>query len=227
MQYGYGRISRKSQKIERQIENISRAYPDAKIYTEAYTGTKVEGRAVFNWILSVVQKDDDIIFDSVSRMARNKDEGVELYFRLFDMGVNLIFLKETQINTSVYREAIQQSIPETGNEIADIYIDATNKVIRLLAKKQIEKAFEQAQKEVDDLHERTREGIREARRRGKQVGRAAESTIETKKAAAAKVVIKKHNKAFGGSLNNDDTMKLAGISKVTFYKYKKELLNET
>ena len=167
MQYGYGRISRKSQKIERQIENISRAYPDAKIYTEAYTGTKVEGRAVFNWILSVVQKDDDIIFDSVSRMARNKDEGVELYFRLFDMGVNLIFLKETQINTSVYREAIQQSIPETGNEIADIYIDATNKVIRLLAKKQIEKAFEQAQKEVDDLHERTREGIREARRRGR------------------------------------------------------------
>ena len=63
MQYGYGRISRKSQKIERQIENISRAYPDAKIYTEAYTGTKVEGRAVFNWILSVVQKGDDIIFD--------------------------------------------------------------------------------------------------------------------------------------------------------------------
>ena len=41
MQYGYGRISRKSQKIERQIENINRAYPAAKIYTEAYTGTKV------------------------------------------------------------------------------------------------------------------------------------------------------------------------------------------
>lgn len=226
MQYGYGRISRKSQKIERQIENISRAYPNAKIYTEAYTGTKVEGRAKFNWILSVVKQGDDIIFDSVSRMARNKDEGVDLYFRLFDMGVNLIFLKENQINTSVYREAIQQSIPETGNEIADIYIDATNKVIRLLAKKQIEKAFEQSQKEVDDLHERTKEGMREAKRRGKQIGRAAGSTVETKKAAAAKAIIKKHNKDFGGSLDNKETMTQAGISKVTFYKYKKELLNE-
>lgn len=227
MQYGYGRISRKSQKIERQIENINRAYPAAKIYTEAYTGTKVEGRAVFNWILSVVQKGDDIIFDSVSRMARNKDEGVELYFRLFDMGVNLIFLKENQINTSVYREAIQQSIPETGNEIADIYIEATNKVIRLLAKKQIEKAFEQAQKEVDDLHQRTKEGMREAKRQGKQIGRVAGSKVETKKAEEAKKIIKELNETFGGQLNNARTMKLAGISKVTFFKYKKELLNET
>ena len=95
-----------------------------------------------------------------------------------------------------------------------------------MAKKQIEKAFEQSQKEVDDLHERTKEGMREAKRRGKQIGRAAGSTVETKKAAAAKAIIKKHNKAFGGSLDNKETMTQAGISKVTFYKYKKELLNE-
>ena len=37
---------------------------------------------------------------------------------------------------------------------------------------------------------------------------------------------KKHNKAFGGTLSNEETWKLAGITKVTFYKYKKELLQE-
>ena len=35
--YGYCRISKKTQKVERQIENISKAYPTAIIITEAFT----------------------------------------------------------------------------------------------------------------------------------------------------------------------------------------------
>ena len=42
--YGYCRISRKEQNIERQVRNIQREYPEAVIVREAYTGTKVEGR---------------------------------------------------------------------------------------------------------------------------------------------------------------------------------------
>ena len=40
MVYGYCRISRKQQRIERQIRNISAAYPDAPIIQETYTGAK-------------------------------------------------------------------------------------------------------------------------------------------------------------------------------------------
>lgn len=47
-----------------------------------------------------------------------------------------------------------------------------------------------------------------------------------KKAIEAKEKIKKYNKDFEGTLNNEETWKLAGISKMTFYKYKKELLAE-
>ena len=39
--YSYCRISKKTQKIERQIKNISKAYPTAIIITEAFTGTKI------------------------------------------------------------------------------------------------------------------------------------------------------------------------------------------
>ena len=39
----------------------------------------------------------------------------------------------------------------------------------------------------------------------------------------AKEIIRKHCKRFGGSLSNEETWKLAGISKMTFYKYLKEL----
>ena len=54
-EYAYARISRKTQKIERQIENLTKAYPNARIYQEAYTGTRTEGRKEFRKMLSVVK----------------------------------------------------------------------------------------------------------------------------------------------------------------------------
>ena len=41
--YGYCRISRKKQNIQRQVRNILKEYPDAKLYQEAFTGTKFFG----------------------------------------------------------------------------------------------------------------------------------------------------------------------------------------
>lgn len=204
-EYAYARISRKTQKIERQIENLTKSYPNARIYQEAYTGTRTEGWKEFRKMLSVVKPGDTIIFDSVSRMSRNADDGIKLYMDLYDRGVNLVFLKEQYINTEVYKESIQQTIDATGNEIADIYIEATNKVIKLLAEQQIRKAFEQSEKEVQDLHERTREGIREAKRKGKQVGRAAGMRVTTKKSVEAKKLMQEYNRDFDGTLNDIDT----------------------
>lgn len=42
MIYGYARISRPQQSIQRQIKNIEKIYPKALILQEAYTGTKME-----------------------------------------------------------------------------------------------------------------------------------------------------------------------------------------
>ncbi len=135
------------------------------------------------------------------------------------------------IYTIVYIESIQRSIDATGNEIANIYIEATNKVIKILAEQQIRKAFEQSEKEVQDLHERTKEGIREAKRRGKQVGRAAGSRVTTKKSVQAKKLIQEYSKDFGGTLNDIDTMtqiraRVGTLSRNTYYKYKKELFEQ-
>lgn len=230
-EYAYARISRKTQKIERQVENLKKAYPDARLYQEAYTGTKTEGRKEFQKMLSVVRPGDTIVFDSVSRMSRNADEGIRLYMELFDKGVSLVFLKESYINTEVYQNSIQQTIQATGNEIADIYIEATNRVIRLLAGMQIRKVFEQSEKEVTDLHERTREGIREAKRNGKQIGRAAGTKVVTEKSVKAKKLMQKYNRDFGGALNDIDTIvqiraRLGKLSRNSYYKYKRELFDQ-
>lgn len=224
--FGYCRISRKTQNIERQIRNILAAFPNADIRQEAFTGTKILGRKEFEKLLGDVKKGDTIVFDSVSRMSRNAKEGIEIYFKLYEMGVNLVFLKEGYINTDVYKNAINQGIDTIGNEIADIYIDATNRVIRLLAIQQIEKAFEQAEKEVADLHKRTREGIETARRAGKQIGQKKGAKLNIRKKEPIKSEIKKYCKSFNGTLTDKDTMKLLGISRNTYYKYKREMIEE-
>ncbi|WP_295920076.1 recombinase family protein [Anaerovibrio lipolyticus] len=220
--YGYARISRKEQSIDRQIRNIKAAYPEAHILQEAYTGTKMD-RPEWNKLIKAVRKDDTIVFDSVSRMSRSADEGVTTYFQLKEAGVNLVFLKEGYINTQTYEEASKQSIDSTGNEIADIYIEATNKVLELLAKKQIATAFEQAEKEVQDLRQRTKEGIETARLEGKQIGQKAGTKLHIKKKGPAMDDIRQYSQDFDGKLNDIDTMKLVGLSRNTYYKYKREL----
>lgn len=225
MVYGYARISRPTQKIERQVQNIIKEYPSATIVSESFTGTKIEGRKKFTSLLKNVDAGDTIVFDSVSRMSRNAEDGVKTYFELFENGVQLVFLKEHYIDTDVYADNLKDKIELQGTDEDEIF-KGLNNYFRKLAERQIRIAFDQAQKEVDDLHQRTAEGMREARRKGKQIGQKKGAKLITKKSVEAKKLIQKHNKTFGGTLNNEETWKLIGITKNSFYKYKNELIAE-
>ena len=74
-EYGYARISTPKQNIDRQIRNILAAHPQAHMIKEVFTGTKFQGRKELDKLLRTVQPGDTIIFDSVSRMSRNAEEG--------------------------------------------------------------------------------------------------------------------------------------------------------
>lgn len=220
--YGYCRISTKKQNIERQERNILAAYPTAHIVKETYTGTRL-CRKGLDKLLREVRSGDVIVFDSVSRMSRNSSDGIALYMDLMDKGIDLVFLKEPHINTETYKQALSNGVDLVGNEIADIYIEATNKVLRLLATKQIELAFQQAQKEVDDLKQRTAEGIETARRKGKRIGTPQGSILNVKKKAPAMKVIRENSVRFGGTLNDTQCARAAGVCRKTFYKYLYEI----
>ena len=228
--YGYARISRKQQNIERQIRNIKAAYPDAVIVQEAFTGTKVEGRKEFEKLLKVVKTGDTIVFDSVSRMSRNAADGFSLYQSLLQKGVELCFLKEPHINTAVYREAAQKQIEtiQTGDDATDELMAAItngiNRYMLRLAERQIQLAFDQAQKEVDDLHQRTREGIATAKLQGKQIGGVPGRKLHIKKAENALKLIMKYSRDFNGTLKDAEVMKLINVSRNSYYKYKGQLL---
>ena len=222
--YGYCRVSTMKQSIERQIRNIKAEYPNAVIVTDEYTGTKLD-RPGWTKLYKQLQPGDTVIFDQVSRMSRDADEGFRVYEDLFNLGVNLIFLKEPHINTETYKKAMETGVPMTGTNV-DFILEGVNKYLLSLAKEQIRLAFDQAEKEVEDLHQRTREGIETARLNGKQIGQPKGAKLTTKKSIEAKKVILKRSKDFNGDLSDAEVMKLTGIARGTFYKYKRQLREE-
>ena len=129
--YGYCRVSTYKQNIERQVRNIKAKYPDAIIVKEVYTGKMFQGRKEFERILKIVDKGDMIIFDSVSRMSRNAEEGFNLYEELYLKGVTLVFIKEPHINTDTYKNAIMTEIPKTGTNV-DYILEGINKYFYLV-----------------------------------------------------------------------------------------------
>ncbi|WP_022775120.1 recombinase family protein [Butyrivibrio sp. AE2015] len=219
--YGYCRISTPQQSIDRQIRNIKAAYPNAYIVQEAFTGTKMD-RPEWKKLMKNIAPGDIIVFDSVSRMSRNADEGVETYFELYEKRIQLVFLKEPYINTEVYAENMKDKIELQGTDEDEIF-KGLNNYFRKLAEKQIRIAFDQAEKEVQDLHQRTKEGIQTARLNGKQIGQRRGNKLTVKKEAPAKDIIMKHSKAFNGTLSDIECIKLTGLSRNTYYKYKSEL----
>ena len=231
----YCRISNPCQNIERQVRNLKEKYPTGVVVKEVYTGTKLD-RPMWERVMRMVRqgKVDTIVFDSVSRMSRSKEEGSKLYIELYKKGINLIFLKEGHINTDVYRDALKQKIDVDLNlddkataQLMHGIFKALNGFFEALATKQIELAFEQAQKEVDDLRQRTKEGLLSARLRGVQLGRAKGTRIETKKSIKCKRIIRKRFTAFGGDLNASDCVRLCGgIARSTFYRYVNQMLED-
>ncbi len=218
--YGYCRISTPQQNIERQIRNILKEYPEAIIVQEIFSGSRFQGRKELEKLLHSNQAGDTIIFYSVSRMSRNADEGFALYELLYNQGVNLVFLKEPHINTDTYRKILHdkkiylnlKSGDKATNKLMQSIINALNDYILTLAKRQIQLAFIQSQKEVDDLHQRTREGIETARRNGKQIVQQKGRILHIRKKSPVQQLILKYSKNFNGSNSDREVIAIINAS---------------
>jgi DNA invertase Pin-like site-specific DNA recombinase len=236
--YGYCRVSTVKQKIERQIENIKREYPEAIIVQDQYTGTtsnRPNWNKLYKQVIDRADKGDKItiVFDEVSRMSRNVDDGMTLYQQMFDKGIELVFIKEPHINTSVYRNKLNEQIKKQNHadnnaaeKLIDTIIVALHEYTIDLAREQVEIAFKTAQQEVEYLHKRTSEGVRLAQLQGKQVGRLKGVKVETKKAKEKKRDILKLSRDFWGTNTDSEVMAITGLARNTYYKYKRELRDE-
>lgn len=230
--YGYIRVSTKTQKTIRQYDNIKSFNSDAIIIEEKQSGKDIENRAEFRKLLDKVKSGDTIIFDEVSRMSRNSDEGYNLYMELMNKGVSLVFLKERHIDTDEYKRRAQNHMERvsSSNEKMDNLI---NGILDLVAdferenlKDNIRLAFQQAEHERLFLIKRVTEGKSKSE---KPQGRPEGShNIKTDKADHIKKVIREQSKDFEGKFSDAKIMReyLEGIARNTYYKYKKELSTE-
>lgn len=172
-------------------------------------------RGEWNKLHKSVKPGDTIVFDSVSRMSRTADEGVAVYQELYNRGINMVFLKEHHIDTATYRKALENSVPLTGTAV-DCILEGVNSYLLSLAQEQIRLAFLQAEKEVADLHQRTKEGIETARLNGKRIGGQPGKKLTTKKSIAGKDAIRRYSKDFDGTLGDQDVIKLCGLARNTY-----------
>lgn len=227
--YGYVRVSTRQQKTQRQIDNIKSFDADAIIYEEKQSGKDIDGRAVFKKLLEKVKSGDTIIFDEVSRMSRNADEGYNLYMDLLEKDISLVFLKERHIDTNEYKRRADNHIKRVSsdNKKTDKLI---NGILDLIAdferenlKDNIRLAFQQAEHERQFLIKRVTEGkSRSEKHQGRPEG---SKNIKTDKADHIKKVIMEQSKDFEGKFSDAKIMReyLQGVARNTYYKYKKDL----
>lgn len=232
---GYARVSTPTQRLGRQIENLKSAYPDIVVISEVYTGS-TDNRPKWKKLMrqcraGIVGK---LVFDEVSRFSRNAEEAIAEYKELYNLGIELEFLKEPHINSCIYRQASERKIDistdqmddETANLINTV-ISGLNDYLLAVAEKQIYLAFEAAQRERELLSKRTSEGLKQAKLMGSKVGRQKGEVIVTRKQKRAIRIIRSKYELFeGGYLNATECFKACNISKSTFYRYLSQMQKE-
>lgn len=237
--YGYCRVSTKHQSVKRQEAEIKAVYPDAKVYSEQWTGTEME-RPEWMKLRKKLRPGDTVVFWELSRLARNAEQGFKTYEELYNMGVDMVFLKDGSANSAVYRKAMNQQRIEanisTGSRATDTLInkvlDALHTFTMDVVREQIQHSFDNAQSERDHLVERIKSGMSKKDENGNTPGDKIASsrqgkTFTTKKELESREKIRKYSKDFDGHNTDAECMKLIGISRGSFYKYKKALWNET
>lgn len=231
--YGYVRVSTIQQKTQRQIDNIKSFSAEAIIYEEKQSGKDIENRVVFRKLLNKVKSGDTIIFDEVSRMSRNAEEGYNLYMKLMEQGISLIFLKERHIDTDEYKRRTQSHIAKisSDNKKMDNFLNGIFDLIadfeRENLKDNIKLAFQRAEYERLFLIKRVTEGkARSEKPQGRPEGSLNKKTA---KAEHIKKIIKEQSKNFDGKFSDAKIMReyLQGVARNTYYKYKRELAQES
>ncbi|RGY64539.1 recombinase family protein [Fusobacterium ulcerans] len=221
--YAYCRVSTKDQKLERQEKNIKEYYKerleDLIFFEEKFTGTTSD-RPEWKKLIKIAREGDTIIFDSVSRMSRDGEEGYNDYLTLWKRKINLIFLNEQYLNTEIFNSQIEIYDRIKNIEIDDTFsplIKGIVETLKNILRKQIKVAFEQAEKERDDIVKRITEGQKLTIRK---MGRPKRKIPEVLKNEIIDGYINSRKKDIKYFINNYK------ISRKTFYNYIDEIKKE-
>lgn len=149
--FGYARVPSKDQNLARQISALKEAGIDKRnIFTVRQSGKDFD-RPGYRKLVEKLQKQDELYIKSFDRLGRNYNEILEQWRFLTKVrGINMIVLDFPLLDTR------HSSGRVTGEFIGDLVLQILSYV---------------AQVERENTHQRQKEGIREAQRRGVRFGR--------------------------------------------------------
>lgn len=181
MLIGYARVSTEEQNLDRQIDSLVNAGVDKRnIYKEKITGTKSE-RPELNKMLDELQQGDTIIVSELTRLSRSTKDLFKLSEMIENKGANIKSLKESWIDTTT---------PQ-GKLLFTIFAGIS-------------------QFERDLISERTKEGLKSARARGRMGGRPFKDKKDVE------IALKMYDSR---DYTCSEIAKATGISRTTLYRY--------
>lgn len=151
MYYGYARVSRKEQNIDRQIEALIKAdVSKENIFIEKVSGKDFK-RKRYKQLFKKLKKGDVLFVKSIDRLGRNYNEIIEQW-RLINRvkEVDIVVLDFDLLDTRQYINGL------TGQFISDMVLQILSYV---------------AQVERENILERQKEGIKIAQKKGIKFGR--------------------------------------------------------
>jgi len=183
MLVGYARVSGTAQSLDRQVDSLVAAGVDERnIYKEKAAGTKRE-RHELERMIAELKRDDVCIVAELTRLSRSTKDLFEIAEQIQSKGANLKSLKESWLDTAT---------PQ-GKLMFTIFAGLS-------------------QFERDLISERTKEGLRAAKARGRSGGRPSK---RNKKALTVKLLYEK-------GVTIAEIVKQTELSRSTVYRILKE-----
>lgn len=218
MFYGYHRVSRKDQHLDRGIKGIedfckSRGYKLEKIFTDKYTGKKIDRVRYTVLKEDVLREGDTLILFELDRLARNKkDIANELeYYNNNGIRVMIIDIPTTTIDLSTI---FPYGVP-------DDLIDGMFKLVfETLNRAIIDVYSMQAQTEIQRKEKRQREGIQAKKDRGEWDDYGRPRIMSKEKFA------EEYKQVINCEIGSLALMRKLGLNRDTYFRYVREYKKE-
>ena len=212
--------------FEKQISNINQKYPNAIIIKELYSQTLTD-RTELKKLIAQLEQDDTLIVNSMDRLSRDPEELLSYYKELTARGVKLIFINQPFMNTDIYTTSYHQMAAQLSESDSQIYADG----LYGLLKAQIAVILDKSWEDLQEHRSQMKVSYDLARQEEKKNGHLTGKRYESRKSFMIKELIRQYHQQFDGTMNDIQTMEqirneMGTISRNTYYKYKKELVED-
>ena len=217
MIYGYISKSTISQDLTAQRNRILESYQNVE-----FIECGIDEDALSSFMTKLGDDDKVVITDVLKLCSKNTKEKktifdtvIENYQKIFSTGAEIVVLDNPGLDSNIFKAAIINNHVKDSTAVEMAVSEILESQIKAYLDSKLNKSIERSVS--------IKNGIKKSvKRKGNPKG----SKYNVSKARPLKEFILKNLIDFGGEMTNNDVMKETGLARNTFFKYKKELLQD-